>query len=110
MAEANLKSIQASYQSAFARSQRYKNVGTAGAISTNLIEEAQLTTEQQAQAIAAQQATILKQQQIVARTAETVVAAAARSRRTQAALNPSKSDSITIVQKIAGERDRKSVV
>ena len=104
VAEANLKSIQASYQSALARSQRYKNVGTAGAISTNLIEEAQLTTEQQAQAIVAQQSTILKQQQIVAQIAETVVAAAARSRRTQAALNPSKSDSITIVQKIAGER------
>jgi multidrug efflux pump subunit AcrA (membrane-fusion protein) len=104
VAEANLKSLQASYQSAFARSQRYKNAGTAGAISTNLIEEAQLTTEQQAQAIVAQQATILKQQQIVARNSETVVAAAARSQRTQAALNPSKSDSISIVQKIAGEQ------
>jgi multidrug efflux pump subunit AcrA (membrane-fusion protein) len=104
VAEANLKSLQASYQSAFARSQRYKSAGTTGAISTNLIEEAQLTTEQQAQAIAAQQATILKQQQIVARNGEAVVAAAARSQRTQAALNPSKSDSVTIVQKIAGER------
>jgi multidrug efflux pump subunit AcrA (membrane-fusion protein) len=101
--EANLKSLQASYQSAFARSQRYKNAGTAGAISTNLLEEARLTTEQQAQAIVAQQATILKQQQIVARNSEAVVAAAARTQRTQAALNPSKSDSITIVQKIAGE-------
>ncbi len=104
VAEANLKSIQASYQSAFARSQRYKNAGTAGAISTNLLEEARLTTEQQAQAIVAQQATILKQQQIVARNGEAVVAAAARTQRTQAALNPSKSDSITIVQKIAGEQ------
>jgi multidrug efflux pump subunit AcrA (membrane-fusion protein) len=102
--EANLKSLQASYQSAFARSQRYKNAGTAGAISTNLLEEARLTTEQQAQAIVAQQATILKQQQIVARNGEAVVAAAARTQRTQAALNPSKSDSITIVQKIAGEQ------
>jgi multidrug efflux pump subunit AcrA (membrane-fusion protein) len=102
--EANLKSLQASYQSAFARSQRYKNAGTAGAISTNLLEEARLTTEQQAQAIVAQQATILKQQQIVARNSEAVVAAAARTQRTQAALNPSKSDSITIVQKIAGEQ------
>jgi multidrug efflux pump subunit AcrA (membrane-fusion protein) len=102
--EANLKSLQASYQSAFTRSQRYKNAGTAGAISTNLLEEARLTTEQQAQAIVAQQATILKQQQIVARNGEAVVAAAARTQRTQAALNPSKSDSITIVQKIAGEQ------
>lgn len=104
VAEANLKSLQASYQSAVARSQRYKNAGSAGAISTNLLEEARLTTEQQAQAIVAQQATILKQQQIVARNGEAVVAAAARTQRTQAALNPSKSDSITIVQKIAGEQ------
>ncbi len=102
--EANLKSTQASYQSAFARSQRYKNAGTAGAISTNLLEEARLTTEQQAQAIVAQQATILKQQQIVARNSEAVVAAATRIQSTQAALNPSKSDSISIVQKIAGEQ------
>jgi multidrug efflux pump subunit AcrA (membrane-fusion protein) len=104
VAEANLKSLQASYQSAFTRSQRYKTAGTAGAISTNLLEEARLTTEQQAQAIVAQQATILKQQQIVARNGEAVTAAAARSQRTQAALNPSKSDSISIVQKIAGEQ------
>ena len=104
VAEANLKSTQASYQSAFARSQRYKNAGTAGAISTNLLEEARLTTEQQAQAIVAQQATILKQQQLVARNSEAVVAAATRIQRAQAALNPSKSDSITIVQKIAGEQ------
>ena len=102
--EANLKSLQAGYQSALTRSQRYQSVATAGAISTNQLEEAKLTAEQQFQAISAQQATILKQNQIVARVAETAAAAAARIHRTQAALNPSQAESATIVQKIARER------
>ncbi len=102
--DANLKSIQAGYESAVAKSQRYQDAATAGAISTNLLEEAQLATQQQAQSIAAQQATILKQQQSVARVAETVVAAATKIQRTKAALNPSQSESETIVQKIARER------
>ena len=104
VAEANLKSIQAGYQSALKRSQRYQGVATAGAISTNQVEEAKLAAEQQSQAISAQQATILKQNQIVARVAETVAAAAARIHRTQAALNPSSAESAAIVQKIARER------
>jgi multidrug efflux pump subunit AcrA (membrane-fusion protein) len=102
--EANLRSTQASYQAAFARSQRYQDAGSAGAISTNLLEESQLATQQQAEAISAQKATILKQQQIVARLAATVTAAAARLQRTQTALNPSRAESTTIVQKIAGEQ------
>ncbi len=104
VADANLKSLQAGYQSALTRSQRYQSVATAGAISTNQLEEAQLAAEQQSQAISAQQATILKQNQIVARVAETVAAAAARIHRTQAALNPSQAESAAIVQKIARER------
>lgn len=101
---ANIRSVQAGYQSALARSQRYQSAATEGAISTNQLEEAQLAAEQQAQSIAAQEATIAKQQQIVARIAETVTAAAARVKRTQTALNPSQSESQTIVQKIARER------
>ena len=104
VADANLKSLQAGYQSALTRSQRYQSVATAGAISTNQVEEAKLAAEQQSQAISAQQATILKQHQIVARVAETVAAAAARIHRTRAALNPSPAESATIVQKIARER------
>ena len=104
VADANLKSLQAGYQSALTRSQRYQSVATAGAISTNQVEEAKLAAEQQSQAISAQQATILKQSQIVARVAETVAAAAARIHRTRAALNPSPAESATIVQKIARER------
>ena len=104
VADANLKSLQAGYQSALTRSQRYQSVATAGAISTNQVEEAKLAAEQQSQAISAQQATILKQYQIVARVAETVAAAAARIHRTRAALNPSPAESATIVQKIARER------
>ncbi len=104
VAAANLKSIQASYQSALTRLQRYQRAATAGAISTNQLEEVQLAVEQQAQSIAAQQATIAKQQKIVARTAETVVAAAARIHRTQVALNPSRAEASTIVAKIASER------
>jgi multidrug efflux pump subunit AcrA (membrane-fusion protein) len=100
----NLKSLQAGYQAAAAKSQRYQSVATAGAISTNLLEEAQLSVEQQAQSIAAQQATIVKQQQIVARVAQTVAAAQAKVRRTQVALNPLRAESETIVQKIASER------
>ncbi len=101
---ANIRSVRAGYQSALARSQRYQQAATEGAISTNQLEEAQLAAEQQAQSIAAQEATIAKQQQIVARIAETVTAAAARVKRTQTALNPSQSESQTIVQKIARER------
>jgi multidrug efflux pump subunit AcrA (membrane-fusion protein) len=101
---ANLKSMQASYQSALTRSHRYQKAATAGAISTNQLEEAQLTTEQQAQSIAAQAATIRKQQQIVARAAESVAAAQARVQRSQAMLNPSHSESQIIQQKIARER------
>jgi multidrug efflux pump subunit AcrA (membrane-fusion protein) len=104
VADANLRSIRAGYQSAFARSQRYQSAATAGAISTNQLEEAKLAAEQQAQAIAAQVATIFKQKQIIARIAETVVAAAARVKRTQTTLNPSQSESQTIVEKIARER------
>lgn len=104
VAEANLKSLQAGYQSAITRSQRYQSVATAGALSTNQLEEAKLAAEQQSQAISAGQATILKQHQIVARVAETVAAAAARIHRTQAALNPSQAESAAIVHKIARER------
>jgi multidrug efflux pump subunit AcrA (membrane-fusion protein) len=101
---ANLKSIQASYQSALVRSQRYQIVAAAGAISKNQLEEAQLAAAQQFQSIAAQEATILKQKQIVDRLAQSAIAAAARIHRTQAALNPIQSESAAIVQKIAGEQ------
>jgi multidrug efflux pump subunit AcrA (membrane-fusion protein) len=101
---ANLKSMQASYQSALTRSQRYKKAATAGAISADQLAEAELTTAQQVQSIAAQAATIRKQQQIVARSAETVAAAQARVQRSQAMLNPSHSESQIIQQKIARER------
>ena len=104
VAEANLKSLQAGYQSAATRSQRYQSAATAGAISTNQLEEAQLAAAQQEQSIAAQQATIAKQQQIVVRVSETIAASQARVQRTQAALNPSFSESATLVQKIAAER------
>jgi multidrug efflux pump subunit AcrA (membrane-fusion protein) len=102
--EANLKSVRAGYQSALARSQRYQSAATAGAISTNQLEEAKLAAEQQAQSIATQAATIAKQQQIVARIAETVTAAEAKVHRAQTTLNPSESESQTIIQKIAHER------
>jgi multidrug efflux pump subunit AcrA (membrane-fusion protein) len=101
---ANLKSMQASYQSALTRSHRYKQAATAGAISADQLAEAELTTAQQMQSIAAQAATIRKQQQIVARSAETVAAAQARVQRSQAMLNPSHSESQIIQQKIARER------
>ena len=54
VAAANLKSLQAGHRSAVARSERYQSVATAGAISTNQLEEAQLAAEQQAQSIAGQ--------------------------------------------------------
>ena len=104
VADANLKSVRAGYQSALARSQRYQSAATAGAISTNQLEEAKLAAEQQAQSIAAQEATIAKQQQIVARNAETVIAAQAKVKRAQTTLNPSPSESQTLVQKVAHER------
>jgi multidrug efflux pump subunit AcrA (membrane-fusion protein) len=104
VAAANLKSLQASYQSALTRSHRYKKAATAGAISTDQLAEAELTIEQQVQSIAAQAATIRKQQQIVARAAETVAATKARVQRSQAALNPSHSDAQIIRHKIARER------
>ncbi|PSB51455.1 HlyD family efflux transporter periplasmic adaptor subunit [Chamaesiphon polymorphus] len=104
VAEANLKSLQAGYQSAITRSQRYESAATAGAISTNQLEEVQLAAAQQEQSIAAQEATIAKQLQIVARVEQTIAASQARVQRAQAALNPSSAESATIVQKIAAER------
>jgi multidrug efflux pump subunit AcrA (membrane-fusion protein) len=104
IAAANLKSIQASYQSAFVRSQRYQTVAAAGAISKNQLEEAQLTTTQQFQAIAAQQATMLKQKQIVARLGHAAIAAATRIQRTQTTLNPSPAESTALIARIAGEQ------
>lgn len=101
---ANLRSVKAGYQSALARSQRYQSAATAGALSTNQLEEAQLAAEQQSQSIAAQEATIAKQQQIVAQIAETVTAAQSRIKRAQTTLNPSPSEAQAIVQKIARER------
>jgi multidrug efflux pump subunit AcrA (membrane-fusion protein) len=101
---ANLKSIQAGYQSALVRSQRYQSVATVGAISTNQLEEAKLSAEQQAQAIAVQEATMLKQKQIVARLAQSVIAASTRIQRTQTTLNPSQSASAALTQKIVGEQ------
>ncbi len=104
IAAANLKAIQASYQSALVRSQRYQTVAAAGAISKNQLEEAQLATAQQFQAIAAQEATILKQKQIVARLGQAAIAAATRIQRSQTTLNPSQSESAALIAKIAGEQ------
>jgi multidrug efflux pump subunit AcrA (membrane-fusion protein) len=104
IAAANLKSIQAGYQFALMKSQRYQSVASKGAISRNQVEEAQAATAQQFQSIAAQEATILKQEQIVARLGESVLAAAAKIRRIQTTLDPSQSESTVLVQKIAGEQ------
>ncbi len=101
---ANLKSIQAGYQSAAARLQRYQQAAATGAISTNQLEETQLAAQQQLQSISAQSATIVKQQQIVARAAEAVAASAARVQRIKASLNPIPSESATIAQKIASQQ------
>ncbi len=111
IAAANLKSIQAGYQFALMKSQRYQSVASKGAISKNQVEEAQAATAQQFQSIAAQEATILKQEQIVARLGESVLAAAAKIRRIQTTLDPSQSESAVLVQKIAGEQanDRASI-
>ena len=104
VAAANLKSIQAGYQSAIAKRDRYQSVGETGAISQNLVEEARLTAEQQAQAIAAQQATIAKQNRNIARLQQLIVSAQARSIRTQVALNPSRADIEGVKHKIERER------
>jgi multidrug efflux pump subunit AcrA (membrane-fusion protein) len=102
--QTNLQSLQAGYQAANAKSQRYQDAAAAGAISTNQLEEANLAAEQQDRAIAAQVATIFKQQQIVARSAHTVAAAQAKVQRAQVALHPLRAESETIVEKIASER------
>jgi HlyD family secretion protein len=104
IADANLKSIQAGYQAAMTRYQRYQGVAKAGAISQNQLEEAQLSAQQQYQSIAAQQATIEKQRQTIARLAESVAAADARVKRAQAALYPSRSELLLIQQRIKREQ------
>jgi multidrug efflux pump subunit AcrA (membrane-fusion protein) len=98
-----LKSIQAAYAAAAAKSNRYKSTGAAGAISQNQVEEAQLATQQQLQAIAAQQANILKQKQTITRAQKIITSAQARLAKTKAALNPSQAESVQIQQKIARE-------
>ncbi len=104
VADANLKSIEAGYKSAIAKRDRYQSATTAGAISQNQLEEAQLNAEQQYQAISAQLATINKQKQTIARLQNATEAAVARWQRSQAALNPSTADITTSSQKIARER------
>jgi multidrug efflux pump subunit AcrA (membrane-fusion protein) len=102
VANANLQSIQAGYNAAVAKADRYQTY--AGAISTNLLEEAAVAARQQKHTLAAQQATILKQQQIVARLAAAITASAARLQRSQAALNPSPAEVGITRAKIARER------
>ena len=101
---ANLKSVQAVYQSAVAKAERYRSVAQAGAISKNQLEEAELAVEQQAQAINAQQATLSKQQQIIARLQYSTKATQAVQNRAQAALNPSTAEITMTGEKIALER------
>ena len=104
VATANLKSIQSAYQAAVAKRDRYQSVGAAGAISQNLVEESQLSAEQQLQAIAAQKATLAKQQQTIARLQQIIVSTQARSTRTQVALDPSRADIELVEHKIERER------
>ncbi len=101
---ANLKSVQAVYQSAIAKAERYRSVAQAGAISKNQLEEAELAVEQQLQAVNAQQATINKQKQIIARLEYSTKATQAAQNRAQAALNPSTADIMMMGEKIALER------
>ncbi|WP_310413445.1 HlyD family efflux transporter periplasmic adaptor subunit [Chamaesiphon sp. OTE_8_metabat_110] len=104
VATANLKSIQSAHQAAVAKRDRYQSVGAAGAISQNLVEESQLSAEQQLQAIAAQKATLAKQQQTIARLQQIIVSTQARSTRTQVALDPSRADIELVQHKIERER------
>jgi multidrug efflux pump subunit AcrA (membrane-fusion protein) len=99
---ANLKSIQEGYSAAFAKFNRYQTYS--GAISTNQLDEARATAEQQKYAIEAQKATILKQQRIVARLTAATAATAARMQRSQVALNPSAAELQIVTEKIARER------
>ena len=102
VATANLRSIQAGYNAAMAKFNRYQTYS--GAISTNQLEEAKATAAQQQYAIAAQQATIQQQQQIVARLAAAVRATTARKQRSQTALNPSPAELAIVREKIAREQ------
>jgi multidrug efflux pump subunit AcrA (membrane-fusion protein) len=104
VATANLKSIQAAYQAAVAKRDRYQSVGAAGAISQNQVEESKLSAEQQLQAIAAQKATLSKQQQTIARLQQIIVSTQARSTRTQVALDPSHAEIELVKHKIERER------
>ena len=101
---ANLKSLEAASKAAIAKRDRYQSAATAGAISQNLLEEAQLAAEQQAQSIAGQQATINKQKQIIAQLKYAAKAAKAREQRAFAAIAPSKAEMAGIGEKIARER------
>ena len=102
--DAHLKFLQAAAKAAIAKRDRYKSAASAGAISRNQLEEAELAAEQQFQAVVEQQATINKNKQIVAKLQHMTEAAKARHQQAMAALNPSTADLKTIVAKIARER------
>ncbi len=82
-AEANLRSVQAAFNTAKTKRDRYQPIAAKGALSQNQLEEAQLEVEQQSQAVSASRA---KLQGI------------------KAALNPSDAEVAIALQRIAQEK------
>lgn len=103
-AQATQKSAEATLNAAKSKLNRYQTIAASGALSQDLLEEAQLTVEQQQQAVAAQIATVEEQQQAIKQQQQVIEATQARLDNAQAALNPSDADIAIANKTIAKEQ------
>jgi multidrug efflux pump subunit AcrA (membrane-fusion protein)/DNA-binding NarL/FixJ family response regulator len=99
--EATLISQLAAFKAAQSKSNRYESIENTGALSKDLLDEAQLTAEQEKQAIVAQKAKIEQQKRLIERQYHAVEATQARLKNVQAALNPSDAEVEVALKRIA---------
>lgn len=99
--EATLISQLAAFKAAQSKSNRYESIENTGALSKDLLDEAQLTAEQEKQAIVAQKAKIEQQKRLIERQNHAVEATQARLENVKAALNPSDAEVEVALKRIA---------
>lgn len=97
-ARASLKSQQAALESAKSKRDRYQAIADSGALSRDILQEANLDYQQQIQEVKAQQATVTRYQGAIARQRQAIAAAKARLNNISAALDPSDAE-VAISQK-----------
>ena len=89
---ATLESQKAAMKSAKSKLDRYRAIAASGALSRDLLDEADLNYQQLKQQVEAQKATVQRHQGAIARQQQAIVAAQARLNNMGAALNPSNAE------------------